>query len=147
MSSIDAVRKNKVDVLDSREVAEMMGKEHKELLRDIRGGGKNKGVIPILTREGTNIEDFFIESTYIDAKGKARNCYLITKMGCELLGNKLQGAKGVLFSANYVTKFNAMEKVIESALILSQIANPIERAEKFIEEQKAIRLSLAREKK
>ena len=28
-------------------------------------------------------------------------CYLVTKMGCELLGNKQQGEKGILFSAKY----------------------------------------------
>ena len=128
--------KENVQVLDSREVAEMMGKAHKELMRDIRGGGKNKGLMPILTGGNYSLVDFFIESTYVDAKGEIRNCFLITKMGCELLGNKLQGEKGVLFTANYVTKFNAMEKVIESALMSFQIADPIARAEKFIEEQK-----------
>ena len=90
--------KENVQVLDSREVAEMMGKAHKELMRDIRGGGKNKGLMPILTGGNYPIGDFFIESTYIDAKGETRICYLITKMGCELLGNKLQGEKNILFN-------------------------------------------------
>ena len=36
-------------------------------------------------------------------------CYLISKMGCEVIGNKLTGEKGILFTVAYVTKFNAME--------------------------------------
>ena len=38
----DIMEQNNVEVLDSREVAKMMGKEHKELLRDIRGGGEKQ---------------------------------------------------------------------------------------------------------
>ena len=53
--------------------------------------------------------DYFIESNYKDAKGEERKCYLCTKMGCELLGNKLQGEKGILFTAKYVKRFNEME--------------------------------------
>ena len=128
--------KENVQVLDSREVAEMMGKEHKQLLKDIKGSGKTVGIIPVLLGENFSLSDFFIESTYVDASGKSNSCFLITKMGCELLASKLQGAKGIAFSLNYVTKFNAMEKVIESALMSFQIADPIARAEKFIEEQK-----------
>lgn len=33
-------------------------------------------------------------------------------MGCELLGNKQQGAKGIEFYAKYVERFNQMEKEI-----------------------------------
>jgi hypothetical protein len=52
---------------------------------------------------------FFLENTYFDSKGEARPCFLLSKMGCEMVANKLTGEKGVLFTAAYVTKFNAME--------------------------------------
>ena len=77
-----------VEVLDSREVAEMMGKEHKELMRNIKGSGKDKGLIPILESGNYSSSNYFIESTY-ESGAREYNCYLITKKGCELLGSQL----------------------------------------------------------
>lgn len=102
-----------VKTIDSREVAEMMGKTHSELLKSIQGSGKNLGIIPILTKGNFHVVDYFIESNYKDAKGEERKCYLCTKMGCEMLGNKLQGEKGILFTAKYVKRFNDMENQLK----------------------------------
>ena len=98
-------------VIDSREVAEMVEKNHKDLLRDIRG------YIKIM--ENTNERnfapvDFFIPSTYQDNKGEDRPCYLITKKGCDMIANKLTGEKGVLFTAAYVTAFEEMRQALEA---------------------------------
>ena len=38
----------KVNVIDSREVAEMMGRTHTDIMKMIQGSGKNLGIIPIL---------------------------------------------------------------------------------------------------
>ena len=104
---------NNSKTLDSREVAEMLGKSHGDLLKDIQGSGKKLGIIPTLTKGNFPVVDYFIESSYKDAKGETRKCYLVTKMGCEMLGNKLQGEKGILFTAKYVKRFNQMEQAIE----------------------------------
>ncbi|MBP3037950.1 Rha family transcriptional regulator [Bacillaceae bacterium Marseille-Q3522] len=93
-------------VTDSRDVAEMVGKEHKHLLRDI------KGYLEILGKSNFGLSDFFIESSYKDAQNKNQPCFLLTKKGCEMVANKMTGEKGVLFTAAYVTKFNEMEKRI-----------------------------------
>ena len=79
-----------IPVIDSREVAEMMGKSHSAVLKDIQGSkdGKSVGIIPTLTKSNFDVVKYFIESTYKDTKGETRKCYLVTKMGCELLGNK-----------------------------------------------------------
>ncbi len=90
--------------VDSREVAAMVGKEHFHLLRDIRGYAE------ILNQSNFECVDFFQENTYQDAKGETRCCYRVTKKGCDMIANKLTGAKGVLFTAAYVTRFNEMEK-------------------------------------
>ena len=57
---------------------------------------------------------FFLYIFFITLKGnnKIYNCYLCTKMGCEMLGNKQRGEKGILFTAKYVKKFNEMEQQI-----------------------------------
>lgn len=108
----------KIPVIDSREVAEMLGKEHYEIIqylegRKVKGVTKIVGIIPTLLTEHVQLDKYFILSSYKDSSGKTNKCYLCTKMGCELLGNKQQGEKGILFTAKYVERFNAMEKKLK----------------------------------
>lgn len=104
---------NQQKTINSREVAEMLGKEHKYILRDIEGTEKVKGIIPTLLGANLHPAKYFIESSYKDGSGKTNKCYEVTKMGCEVLGNKQQGEKGILFTAKYVERFNEMEKAIQ----------------------------------
>ena len=105
-----------VKTISSIEVAEMLGKEHKELLKEIEGrkDGKNVGIIPVLERGNFHLSDYFIESSY-QAGNRTYKCYEVTKQGCEILGNKQQGEKGILFTAKYVERFNEMEQTILAA--------------------------------
>jgi Rha family phage regulatory protein len=102
------IKQNGGAYIDSREVAEYIGKQHAHLMRDIRG------YIKVLEKfRGESIfgcTSFFVESNYIDAWNREKPCYLLSKSGCELVANKLIGEKGVLFTAAYVTKFNRMEQ-------------------------------------
>lgn len=105
---------------DSRQVAAMVEKRHGDLLRDIRVyvnamEKNNESKNGLVDSDGRKIAsvDFFIESTYIDDKGQERPCFLCSKMGCEMIGNKLTGAKGIQFTATYVSQFNAMEQAIK----------------------------------
>ena len=91
-------------VIDSRDVAKMVGKSHAHLMRDIRDY-----IDDILTDPKLDSLDFFIESSYKDAKGEVRKCYLLTKQGCEFVANKLTGRKGTIFTATYVSLFNEYE--------------------------------------
>lgn len=95
---------NDKQVIDSRDVAEMIGKQHKHLMRDIRSYIKVLSTSPKL-----DSLNFFVESSYKDGKGEERPCYLLTKQGCEMVANKLTGEKGILFTAKYVTLFNQYE--------------------------------------
>lgn len=103
-----------VKTLDSREVAQMLGKEHSYLLREIEGSkdGNTIGILPTLEKANFALSKYFIPSTYTAGTRKYK-CYLITKLGCELIGNKQQGEKGILFTAKYVERFNQLEQVIE----------------------------------
>ena len=91
--------------LDSREVAEMVGMRHADLMRNI-----DHYIEVISTNAKLRSLDFFVESTYKDKKGEARKRYDITKKGCEMVANKLTGEKGILFTAEYVERFNQMEQ-------------------------------------
>ncbi len=92
--------------LDSREVAEMVEKEHRQILKDIRRYIEqfNEGKISPV--------NFFKESTYKDAKGEIRPCYRITKKGCEFIAHKLTGTKGTIFTACYINRFHEMESIL-----------------------------------
>ena len=125
-------------VIDSREVAEMMGKTHSALLKDLQGSkdGKSIGIIPTLEKSNFDLSNYFIESSY-KAGTKEYKCFLCTKLGCEMLGNKQQGEKGILFTAKYVERFNEYEKRLQELSMPSYaIEDPIKRAERWIEEYK-----------
>ena len=124
-------------VIDSREVAEMMGRTHSDIMKMIQGSGKNLGIIPVLLKGNFHVSEYFIESSFKDASGKSNKCYLVTKLGCEMLGNKQQGEKGILFTTKYVERFNEYEKRLQELSMPSYaIEDPIKRAERWIEEYK-----------
>ena len=93
--------------LTSLEVAEMINKNHADLMRDIRRYTKQ------LNQSKIAFVDFFQESTYIDGKGEERPCYKITKKGCEFVAHKLTGIKGTEFTAKYINRFHDMEELLE----------------------------------
>lgn len=108
-------------VTDSREVAKMIRKNHKELMRSIRG------YVEVLeTSAKLRPLDFFIENTYKDSKGENRPCYLLTKKGCDMVANKMTGEKGILFTAEYVTQFENMEKAIRNNVLTSEFKVQLE---------------------
>ena len=122
MDDIKNYNPTEAETLDSREVAEMVEKQHKNLLRDINeyikemeGLGKLKNELSSKAPRITPL-DFFIPSTYISDQGKKLPCYLITKKGCEFVANKLKGEKGTKFTALYVTRFTLMEEREKAAI-------------------------------
>lgn len=131
-NELEVINKDGQLLVDSREVALMVGKEHDQLMRSIRGYVK---VLDDSAKLQT--PNFFIESFYINKQNKKQPCYLITKKGCDMVANKMTGEKGILFTATYVTRFEEMENHLKKDLILHSymIDDPIERAKKWIEEQ------------
>ena len=118
--------------LDSREVAEMVGKEHKNIIRDIRG------YLEEFSQLNFEPSDFFHESTY-KRRGKEYPCYLITKEGCEFIAHKLTGVKGTEFTAKYIKRFHEMENIIKEHVPQGKelLALAVLEAHKTIEEQTA----------
>ncbi len=96
--------------LDSREVAEMVEKDHNKLLRDIRT------YIEQLGQSKIGHTDFFVESEYTDKSNRQKPCYLVTKKGCEFIAHKLTGIKGTEFTAKYINRFHDMEDVIQQGI-------------------------------
>ena len=100
---------NGIEVLDSREVAQAIEIRHADLLEkintysDFLANGKFRSL------------DFFVPSDYVDAQGKTRPRYLLTRKGCDMVANKMTGEKGVLFTAAYVTAFEEMQKRLKTS--------------------------------
>lgn len=115
MDDIKNYNPAEAETLDSREVAEMVEKNHKDLLRDIRGYIEIMQEADEISQRKIAPSDFFIESTF-ENRGKQYPCFLVTKKGCEFIANKLTGEKGTKFTALYVTRFNIMEEREKAAI-------------------------------
>lgn len=106
----DVIEKNRSTTITSMEVAEMVGKEHNKLLRDIRN------YIEQLDESKIGRTDFFSESEYTDGQNRRKPCFDVTKKGCEFIAHKLTGQKGTEFTARYINRFHNMEQQIENPL-------------------------------
>lgn len=107
MNELTLMNFNGVETIDSRQVAEAVGKEHYNLLKDIAKYCEYLGAVNF------DFSDFFIKSTYTTEQNKAMPCYLCTRKGCEMIANKLTGQKGVTFTALYINAFHKMENQIK----------------------------------
>lgn len=96
--------------ISSIEVAEMVGKPHNDLLKDIRRYCEQFSLGKISQSE------FFTESTYRTDRGKEYPCYKVTKKGCEFIAHKLTGVKGTEFTAKYINRFHDMEDTIKRGI-------------------------------
>lgn len=97
-----------VQTVSSREVAEMMEVQHKDLLKKI------DKINETLNSEKIRPSKYWIESTYKQAgNGKENREYQITKLGCEFLAHKSTGEKGIVFTARYMDRFEEMEQYIK----------------------------------
>ena len=106
MNNLTVFTEKGQQLVDSREVASLIKKDHSKLLRDIRV------YCEYLIESNFGLNEFFIESSYKDTIGRELSCYLLTRKGCELVANKLTGRKGVVFTAKYVEAFEKMHKLI-----------------------------------
>lgn len=118
-------------VVDSRQVAEMMGKPHNDLMKSIRQYTEylGQGDFPQ--------SDFFIESSYTNRQNKHQPCYLITKKGCDMVANKMTGEKGVLFTAEYINKFYEMEQQLNKPK--SQVEMLLQSAQILVEQERKLK--------
>ncbi|WP_436950628.1 phage antirepressor KilAC domain-containing protein [Staphylococcus xylosus] len=90
-------------VVSSRTVAEELGREHKNVKRDLE---------QILM--GSNLSALIIPSEYTDSRGRNQKEYLLTKDGFTLYMFNIQGRNN--FKMAYINKFNEMEQQIQNKL-------------------------------
>lgn len=116
MSELKVINKNNQLLVESRDVAGLIGKEHKNLIRDIKGYEK-------VLKDSSNLssQDFFIESIYVNSQNKIQPCFLLTRKGCDMVANKMTGEKGILFTATYVSKFEEMEESLNKPTCIEDV--------------------------
>lgn len=131
MTQLQLINEHGKIYADSRQVAEMIGKDHAMLMRSIRNYEE------ILATAKLQAPDFFIKSSYLDNQGKLRPCYKLTRKGCDMVANKLTGAKGVLFTAEYVTRFEEMEKQLQTQQLLPNFNDPVASARAWADAMEA----------
>lgn len=103
------------EAISSIEVANMIGKEHNKLMRDIRK------YIGQLGEAKIGHTDFFYETTYISEQNKELPCFNVTRKGCEFIANKLTGQKGTEFTARYVNRFHEMSEYITTSVLANAL--------------------------
>lgn len=119
-------------VVSSLQIAERFEKNHRDVLRDIRveiGYAQNCA--------DPSASEMFYETTYIHPQnGQEYPMFLINRDGFMLLAMGFNGKKASEWKRKYIRAFNEMEEQIKTLLAPSyQIADPIERAKKWIEEE------------
>ena len=107
----ETYKSGSMQYMDSREVAQIVEKEHKNLLRDITRYCKELNQLRFEPIE------FFMESTYKDSKGRMYKCYLVTRKGCEFIAHKLTGIKGTKFTATYLERLGGQEMTLREQKI------------------------------
>lgn len=90
-------------VTTSLKVAEVFGKEHNKVVRDIEN---------LSCSENFNLANFG-EINHIDDKGRSYKAYSMTKDGFVFLVMGYRGAKAAQFKESYIEAFNKMEKAIK----------------------------------
>lgn len=104
----------------SLDVAEVFGKRHDHVLRDIQSinGSKSGSVEAVNGPKFGGVEKFFLANfelaSYMDAKGEKRRMYHLTKDGFTLLVMGYTGEKAMLFKIAYIAEFNRMQAKLES---------------------------------
>lgn len=101
------IMKDQQAVTTSLQVAEVFGKEHKNVLRDISN----------LNLDWLNFEQMFMESTEPDLYGRDRRIYYMNRDGFTLLAMGFTGKKALDFKIKYIEAFNNMEEAIKEERI------------------------------
>lgn len=113
--------------ITSKEVAEMLGKRHDNLLRAIR---------KYITQLGDEAPKYFSEDP-----DKGGRLYHITKAGCDLMAGRIIGAQSEVFKAKYAPVFGeeAPVEVVEREVMIPTLKKFV--TEEALEKYKAGRAS------
>lgn len=123
MENLVEIRNNQV-VVSSRQVAEKFGKQHKDVLENVRN---------ILVAENSATK-FYQETTH-EYRGQKFPEYLMNRDGFTLLAMGFTGKDALRWKMKYIAAFNEMEdKLKNNILMLPDFTNPAEAARAWAEQ-------------
>lgn len=93
-------------VTTSLKIAELFGKNHKEVLRDIRDR-----ISPNVSNDFTQRN--FAPSSYADSTGRNLPMYYLTRDGFTMVAMGYTGPKAMQFKEAYINEFNKMEAMLQ----------------------------------
>lgn len=118
------VIENDKPMTTSLKVAEVFGKNHADVLRDIRN---------LVTRGVSN----FAESSYINQQNREMPMYQMDRDGFSLLVMGFTGDKALHWKLKFIAAFNAMEEALRERF-MPKAMSPIEMLELQVEALKAV---------
>lgn len=95
-------------VTDSLKVADVFGKQHKNVLQQIRN--------MLGQAENSAHQNWFYETIFLDMQGKPRPMYVMNRDGFSLLAMGLTGAKAMRFKVGFIEQFNKMENIVQNVM-------------------------------
>ncbi|QVV90857.1 Rha family transcriptional regulator [Weissella tructae] len=106
MQEIVQIENNEV-MTTSRQIAEVFGKEHKNVVRDIRAKIEKINEL----EDGSNLSSpTFIETSYINSQNKEHTMYKLNKDAVVLVVMNYQTKEALKFQLKYIDQFNLMEE-------------------------------------
>ncbi len=95
-----------MQMLSSKQVAEMLGRRHDNFVRAIK---------KLATDLGEDAPKYFVEGM---AEGRAKNSYGITLAGCDLIAGRIIGAKSTAFKDQYLPLFGEKVEPVQEPVIM-----------------------------
>ena len=93
---------------NSKLVAEVFEKEHKNVMQSIRKLMEG-------TAQNSAVRQMFSESTYLNEQNKEQPMFIMNQDGFTLLAMGFNGKKAMEFKLKYIEAFNAMKRQIEQS--------------------------------
>lgn len=100
--------KSNQPLTNSKLVAEVFEKEHKNVMQSIRKLMEG-------TAQNSAVRQMFSESTYLNEQNKEQPMFIMNQDGFTLLAMGFNGKKAMEFKLKYIEAFNAMKKQIEQS--------------------------------
>ena len=102
MKKLEILEADGVRYVESRDIAECIGRKHSDVLKIIRVACWQMAGCGIRT------DGFFQEALYEDANGQRRPCFLVTKAGCTILSARASWEKGRDLTKAYLEAFDGI---------------------------------------
>lgn len=109
MENLGLIIKNEKVIVSSKDVAEVYGKRHDHVIRDIRN----------IVKSVPQAQPNFGETTYLDSQRREQPCYVMDRQGFSMLVTGFTGNKAKQFTYKYTLAFEEMSKELEKPKKLS----------------------------